>query len=61
MYIDQNFVKALEYGLPPTAGWGMGIDGVTMFLTDNNNIKVGPLHSVSCLTLCCRKFCCFLP
>lgn len=38
--IDENFCTALEYGLPPTAGWGMGIDRVTMFLTDSNNIKV---------------------
>ncbi|XP_049850210.1 lysine--tRNA ligase isoform X2 [Schistocerca gregaria] len=37
--IDENFCAALEYGLPPTAGWGMGIDRVTMFLTDSNNIK----------------------
>lgn len=37
--IDENFCTALEYGLPPTAGWGMGIDRVTMFLTDSNNIK----------------------
>nr|XP_034182077.1 lysine--tRNA ligase isoform X1 [Osmia lignaria] len=37
--IDENFCTALEYGLPPTAGWGMGIDRVTMFLTDANNIK----------------------
>ena len=40
MFIDENFCTALEYGLPPTAGWGMGIDRVTMFLTDSNNIKV---------------------
>ncbi|XP_004690422.1 PREDICTED: lysine--tRNA ligase isoform X1 [Condylura cristata] len=39
MFIDENFCTALEYGLPPTAGWGMGIDRVTMFLTDSNNIK----------------------
>ncbi|XP_028258399.1 lysine--tRNA ligase isoform X1 [Parambassis ranga] len=39
MFIDDTFCKALEYGLPPTAGWGMGIDRLTMFLTDSNNIK----------------------
>ncbi|XP_076183977.1 lysyl-tRNA synthetase isoform X1 [Ptiloglossa arizonensis] len=37
--IDENFCTALEYGLPPTAGWGLGIDRLTMFLTDTNNIK----------------------
>ncbi|XP_069491564.1 lysine--tRNA ligase isoform X1 [Ambystoma mexicanum] len=39
MFIDENFCTALEYGLPPTAGWGMGLDRLTMFLTDSNNIK----------------------
>lgn len=37
--IDEVFVKALEHGLPPTAGWGMGIDRMAMFLSDSNNIK----------------------
>lgn len=40
MFVDENFCTSLEYGLPPTAGWGMGLDRLTMFLTDSNNIKV---------------------
>jgi lysyl-tRNA synthetase class 2 len=37
--IDETFCTALEYGLPPTAGWGLGIDRLSMLMTDNNNIK----------------------
>lgn len=40
MFVDENFCTSLEYGLPPTAGWGLGIDRLAMFLTNNNNIKV---------------------
>ncbi|KAI5807370.1 lysyl-tRNA synthetase [Peziza echinospora] len=37
--IDENFCQSLEYGLPPTGGWGMGIDRVVMFLTNHYSIK----------------------
>jgi lysyl-tRNA synthetase class 2 len=37
--LDQGFLTAMEYGLPPTGGWGMGIDRMTMFLTNNYSIK----------------------
>ncbi|KAL7578334.1 hypothetical protein ACA910_012740 [Epithemia clementina (nom. ined.)] len=39
MVLDDSFVTALEHGLPPTGGFGLGVDRMTMFLTNKNNIK----------------------
>lgn len=39
MVMDQDYIEAMEYGMPPISGWGMGIDRIVQILSNSENIK----------------------
>ncbi|KAF6141599.1 hypothetical protein GIB67_001151 [Kingdonia uniflora] len=52
MALDETFMIALEYGFPPTSGWGLGIDRFMMLFTDSQNIKGGVFAALDKFALC---------
>ena len=39
MFKDDEFVEAMEYGMPPVSGWGMGVDRMVALLTQQPNLR----------------------